>query len=171
MVRRIVAVLICLAVSGWVLGCKAEKKSPLTEPSRNQGPILSIPTESKPVEDAPTPVYATVFGDTVILATYPVETWGEDQNGQPAEPECSARSVSGGGRIACGGEHESETPIVKVIILERIAPESTREWFKGMSSLSVIQGIEKLDVQFVEDMAEMFAGCEALRELPQWYEE
>lgn len=162
--------LVCLVLVFCTAGCKAPEKPPLTEPSRNDGPILSTPTQTEPIKALPTPVYVSVFGDTMILATYPVETWGEDKYGQPVEPDCPIIPAHQGGRLSCGGSHELETPITKVIILDAIAPQSTKEWFKGMGSLAQIQGIEKLDVQFVESMEDMFEGCGSLRELPQWYD-
>ena len=161
-------VLVCILLV-LTAGCKAQEKQPLTEPSRSSDPILSIPSSPTVGREDPTPVYASVFGDTMILATYPVETWGVDQYGLPTEPECPPIACAAGGRLSCGGSHESKTPIIKVIILERIAPASTEEWFMGMGSLSQIQGIEKLDMQFVKNMTNMFEGCGSLRELPDWY--
>ena len=162
--------LVCALLILSAAGCKAPEKPPLTEPSRNEGPILSVPQDSL-VEKEPTPVYVSVFGEVMILSSYPVETWGEDEYGKPREPECSIRSGAEGGRLSCGGSHEHQTPITKVMILDRIAPVCTEEWFKDMGSLAQIQGIEKLDMQFVENMNDMFEGCGSLRELPQWYEQ
>ena len=100
----------------------------------------------------------------LVLATVPVQKWEGFE-----EPECPAREISKGGQILCGGEHELEFPITRVMIVETLAPDSTREWFSGMTELVQIEGIEKLDMQFVKNMNNMFEGCGSLRELPEWY--
>ncbi len=163
-VKKLVAlslILGCLALAG----CQAEEKTPLTTPSRSTDPINRLPTApAEPVEITPTPVYATVFEGTVFLATYPVRTWpGKDG------PDCGPTRISEGGQIACGGEHEEEFPITQVIILEKIRPQSTANWFEGLSSLQEIQGLERLDRRFVTDMTDMFTDC-AYQPLPSWYE-
>ena len=167
--KKWMAVVLACMLLVLVTGCKEQAKTSLTEPSRSSDPILSLPTQPSVGRNDPTPVYVSVFGDTMVLATYPVETWGVDQYGLPLKPECPVLACAAGGRLSCGESHELKTPITKVIILERIAPASTEEWFMGMGSLSQIQGIEKLDMQFVKNMNNMFEGCGSLRELPEWY--
>ena len=56
-----------------------------------------------------------------------------------------------------------------VLILDVLAPDSTREWFSGMTELYLIEGIEKLDVRFVTDMTDMFRDCYLMTDLPSWY--
>ena len=155
---------ILLVLTGLLAGCSGERRKPNTEVTvpLSDKPILPVTKET--VGDLHTPVYATVFGDTVILAAYPVEEWETFE-----EPECPAREISQGGRILCGGEHEQEVPITKVMILEALAPDSTREWFSGMTELYLIEGIEKLDVRFVTDMTDMFRDCYLMTDLPSWY--
>lgn len=160
------AVCVFLALAGILAGCSSDRRKPdhrVTVPLSDK-PILSTSAPTEGV--AHTPVYATTFGDTVLLATYPVLVWEDFE-----EPDCPAREISKGGRIACGGEHEKEVPIVKVMVLEPLAPDATSEWFSGMTSLSLIQGIELLDVRYVTDMTGMFRDCNSLLELPDWYTE
>jgi surface protein len=106
-----------------------------------------------------TPVYASAFGDTIILATVPVEEWHSQ------ESDCPAREISNGGRVKCNGEHEQETPITKVIILEDIIPRVCSGWFRDMIHLEKIDGLEKLHTHHVTNMSYMFAGCEKLEKL------
>lgn len=106
-----------------------------------------------------TPVYATAFGDTIILATVPVEEWHSE------ESDCPPREISNGGRVKCNGEHEREVPITKVIILEDLIPRSCSGWFRDMIDLEKIDGLEKLHTHQVTDMSYMFAGCEKLAKL------
>lgn len=113
--------------------------------------------DPKPVTN--TPVYATAFGDTVILATVPVEEWRSE------ESDCPPREISNGGRVKCNGEHETEVPITKVIILEDLIPRNCSGWFRDMIYLEKIEGLEKLHTQQVTDMSYMFAGCEKLTKL------
>ena len=106
-----------------------------------------------------TPVYASAFGDTIILATVPVEEWHSQ------ESDCPAREISNGGRVKCNGEHEQETPITKVIILEDLIPRVCSGWFRDMIHLEKIDGLEKLHTHQVTNMSYMFAGCEKLKTL------
>lgn len=184
----LLAVLLCVTM----FGCLPQKPpSPvITVPSRDNDQILPTPTQNtvKPVEY--TPVYASTFGDTVLLATVPVEEWNS------LEPSCPTREISNGGRISCKGEHEKETPITTVIILEDLIPKVTSGWFRDMVDLRQIKTMEKLhthavtdmsymftncksltisdfstwDVTGVTNMAHMFDGCDSMGELPEWYE-
>ena len=113
--------------------------------------------DPKPVTH--TPVYATAFGDTIILATVPVEEWHSE------ESDCPPREISNGGRVKCNGEHEQEVPITKVIILEDLIPRVCSGWFRDMIHLEKIDGLEKLHTHQVTDMSYMFAGCEKLTKL------
>lgn len=164
--RKIKALCAVLVLVSLLAGCSGERRRPNTEVTvpLNDKPILPVTQQTGGA--AHTPVYATVFGDTVLLATYPVLEWEDFE-----EPDCPAREISQGGQILCGGEHEKEVPITKVMILETLAPDSTREWFYGMTQLYLIEGLEKLDRQFVTDMTDMFRECNALTDLPDWYEE
>lgn len=164
--KYVKTVCILLVLAGVLAGCSGNRRKPdheVTVPLSDK-PILptSVQTEGVPH----TPVYATVFGDTVLLATYPVLEWEDFE-----EPDCPVREISKGGRIACGGEHEKEVPIVKVMVLEPLAPDAMTGWFSGMTSLSLIQGIELLDTRYVTDMTDMFQECNSLRERPEWYTE
>lgn len=114
-------------------------------------------TTAKPVTY--TPVYASAFGDTIILATVPVEEWHSQ------ESDCPPREISNGGRVKCNGEHEQEVPITKVLILEDLIPRVCSGWFRDMIHLEKIDGLEKLHTHQVSDMSFMFAGCEKLKEL------
>lgn len=164
--KKMLCALLALACFLALAGCSGDRRKPDTEVSVPLSDKPILPT-SKPTEGvAHTPVYATVFGDTVLLATYPVLEWEDFE-----EPDCPVREISKGGKIACGGEHEKEVPIVKVMVLETLVPDSTSEWFSGMTYLSLIQGVELLDVQYVTDMTDMFRDCNSLRERPEWYTE
>lgn len=106
-----------------------------------------------------TPVYASAFGDTIILATVPVEEWHSQ------ESDCPPREISNGGRVKCNGAHEIETPVTKVIILEDITPRVCSGWFRDMIHLATIDGLDKIHTENVSDMSYMFAGCEKLTTL------
>ena len=159
--RKILIAVLCVLM---LAGCSGERRKAdmdVTIPLNDQ-PILPV---TKQTEGAVhTPVYATVFGDTVLLATCPVEQWKDFE-----EPDCPAKEISQGGQILCGGEHESEVPITRAVIVETLAPDSTREWFYGMTQLAEIEGLEKLDTQFVTDTTDMFRECWLLTDLPDWY--
>lgn len=157
--KRIATALLAVLIGLGTLGCGAEP-SKSQAPVREDKPIMDFPT-AEPTQDTveQTPVYATSFGDTVFLATVPIESW------QEREPDCDPREISLGGRICCGGEHEEETPTVKVVILEEIAPLSTSGWFRDMVCLTAIEGLEKLRMDSVTDMSYMFSGCVRLGSL------
>ena len=129
---------------------------PITGSEQAIMPGFQNPTP-KPVTH--TPVYATAFGDTVILATVPVEEWHSE------ESDCPPREISNGGRVKCNGKHEQEVPITKVIILEDLIPRVCSGWFRDMIHLEKIDGLEKLHTHQVSDMSYMFAGCEKLTRL------
>lgn len=164
--KKAIVCLLAGVLSLALLGCMQDKPSGpvITVPSRGESPILPGATNNtvKPVEY--TPVYATAFGDTVVLSTVPVEEW------DAKEPECPAREISNGGRICCNGEHEQKTPITKVVILEDLIPKVTAGWFRDMVKLQSIRGLEMLHTQGVTDMSYMFCNCESLSglDLEDW---
>lgn len=172
------------------LGCQPKTNTPTTIPS-TEGSSLLPQTNTPTIEPVRyTPVYATAFEDTVVLAAVPVETW------HGLEASCPSREISSGGRILCNGEHEKEIPITKVIILEDLIPRNCGGWFRDMIFLEQVEGTEKLRTHAVTDINHMFAGCErlttldwstwdmsavvdmtaafdhcyALRTLPEWYQ-
>lgn len=158
--------ILCVLLLVVLTGCSGERRKPdmdVTVPLSDK-PILPAVKQTEGV--AHTPVYATVFGDTVILATVPVEKWQDFE-----EPDCAIREISQGGQIRCGGEHEREVPITRVVILEALAPDSTREWFSGMDQLCLIEGLPMLDPEYITDMEDMFKDCISLLERPVWYQE
>ena len=187
--KRIGLCLLAGLLSVAVFGCGKNKETlpPVSIPTQSILPGVNG-TEPKPVTY--TPVYASAFGDTIILATVPVEEWHSQ------ESDCPPREISNGGRVKCNGEHELETPITKVIILEDLIPRVCSGWFRDMIHLEKIDGLEKLHTHQVSDMSYMFAGCEklttldlsswdvsnvkdmtgmfkdcySLESLPQWYE-
>lgn len=177
LIACLLAALLCVALCA----CERQEQPPQTNPTaatQKGKPILPMATAPKQegTTDTPTytPVYVTVFEDVALLATVPVEEWGDmtlndelldDEMLDIEEDVCPPREISQGGRISCNGEHERETPITKVLILERIAPRDCGNWFRDLLHLESIQGLEKLDIQFVTNMSFMFAGCERLTEL------
>lgn len=60
---------------------------------------------------------------------------------------------------------EWRSNITKVIIEDDIAPIHTNFWFHGMSNLTTIEGLEKLDMSHVTGMDGMFEGCRSLQTL------
>lgn len=160
MARRILCCLLALALCGCMFGCG---KNPVSDPDAsapaNNDPI--VPQVNRPTVAplAYTPVYASAFGDTILLATVPVEDW----HGQ--ESDCPPREISHGGRIKCNGEHEQEVPVTKVVILEDLIPRVCSGWFRDMIHLEKVEGTDKLKTHAVTDMSFMFAGCENLSEL------
>lgn len=181
----LLAGVLCLSM----YGC-GKDKDPLPPVSSSDQPILPGFNNPDPKPVTYTPVYASAFGDTIILATVPVEEWHSQ------ESDCPPREISNGGRVKCNGEHEQETHITKVIILEDLIPRVCSGWFRDMIHLEKIDGLEKLHTHQVSDMSYMFAGCEnlktldlsswdvsnvtdmtemfkdciSLEELPEWYE-
>ena len=165
--RKILSMILCaVMLMGLLAGCSGDRRKPnmdVTIPLNDQ-PIL--PTMNQTEGAVHTPVYATVFEGTVLLATVPVQKWEGFE-----EPECPTREISKGGQILCGGEHEQEFPITKVLIVETLAPDSTSEWFSGMTKLVQIAGVEELETRYVTDMTDMFRDCHLLTDLPEWYAE
>ena len=103
-----------------------------------------------------TAVYVSVFRDLAILSAYPVlEYEGE-------KPLCEPREISSGGSIRCGGYHEQVEPITRVLIAGELVPQAMNDWFRGLVYLENIQGLEKVRTHHVENMSHLFAGCERL---------
>lgn len=159
MLKRAALCLLAAVLCISVFGCSRKDPSPdipIQIPTHAVLPGFNNPTP-KPVTY--TPVYATAFGDTIILATVPVEEWHSE------ESDCLPREISNGGRVKCGGEHEQEVPITKVLILDDLIPRVCSGWFRDMIHLEQIEGLEKLHTHEVTDMSYMFAGCEKLSTL------
>lgn len=152
--------LLTAALCVTALGC-SRQNTVLPDLSGNNSQHAILPgfhnPDPKPIKY--TPVYATAFGDTIILATVPVEEWHSE------ESDCPPREISNGGRVKCGGEHEKEIHITKVMILEDIIPRNCSGWFRDMIHLEKIEGLDKLHTHEVTDMSYMFAGCEKLQSL------
>ena len=191
MIKRIFCCLLALTLCGCLFGCQEEKTpEPEVTGPVSDNPILPQINQPTVVDPLYTPVYASSFGDTILLATVPVEEW----HGQTSD--CEPREISHGGRIKCNGEHEQKVPITKVVILEELIPRVCSGWFRDMFYLETVEGTDKLKTHAVTDMSFMFAGCQnlskldmstwdvsavedmtgmfndcvALSELPEWYE-
>ena len=158
-VKRICAILMIFALSLCLAACAEEPAERPTAPSRESKPILPGFTEPANSPNDYTAVYVTVFEDLAILAAYPVLEY------QQMEPECPPRELSDGGSILCGGEHEKEHPITRVLVTGQLVPKSMAGWFRDMVHLSQIDGIDKINTCHVADMNHLFAGCERLTEL------
>lgn len=150
----VLAVILCVAVAG----CTTTSKPSVSIPP-NTKPIIPGFSGSQQAATDFTAVYVSVFEDLAILSSYPVlELEGE-------EPECTPREISKGGSILCGGEHEREEPIRKVLITADLVPQAMNGWFCNMVHLEQIQGLEKIRTHHVTDMSHLFAGCERLAEV------
>lgn len=194
-IKKLTGMALAAVLCVGLCACGEEKKPEPTAPSREDRPIMSISTQ--PTEEQPevpyTPVYATAFGDTIYLATVPID--GKEDH----EPSCAVREVSMGGQIHCGQLHEvdlEQMTVTRVVIAEDLYPSSTGDWFRGLTDLVSIDGLERLhtegvtdmsrmfaecvklpeldadgwDVSRVEDMTDVFRGCDALAEKPDWYQ-
>ena len=192
MLHRGKGFLICVCAAVFcvgLLGCRQEKEPLDPLPSTEGKEILQSMTQNTAPVVTATPVYASAFGDTVLLATVPVQEWHGE------EADCPPREISNGGRIRCNGDHEDEVPIKQVMILEDLIPRVCSGWFRDMEHLEKVEGTEHLHTHLVKDMsnmftgctmltkldcsswdvsalensADMFEGCKNLEELPQWY--
>ena len=156
------SIALCLLAGAFCIsafGCEKNKQPQTDTPQQSDQAILPGFNNPDPKPVTYTPVYASAFGDTVILATVPVEEWHSQ------ESDCPPREISNGGRVKCNGEHEQEVPITKVLILEDLVPRVCSGWFRDMVHLEKIDGLDKLHTHQVTDMSFMFAGCEKLKEL------
>ena len=157
--RRMVAAASALALCLTLAACGSEKSPREPAPTREDKPILPGFTETTPSPNDYTAAYVTVFEDLAIIATYPVLEWGE------LEMECDPRELSDGGSILCGGDHETEHPITRVLIADQLVPKSMAGWFRDMVHLREITGLEKVLTHHVTDMNHLFAGCRGLAEV------
>ena len=190
--KRVALCLLAAVLCVTAFGC-ARKKNPFPDLPVSTPDQAIIPEFTRPSIDpvAYTPVYASAFGDTIILATVPMEEWHSQVS------DCIPREISNGGRVKCNGIHEEAVPITKVIILDDLIPRVCCGWFRDMIHLEKIEGLDKIHTQEVSNMSFMFAGCEkltkldlsswdvsnvtdmtgmfsdcvALEELPEWYTE
>lgn len=160
MLKRVALCLLAAVLSISAFGC-GRKDDPQTDitPGIQDQPLVPGFNNPPPKPVAYTPVYASAFGDTIILATVPVEEWHSQ------ESDCPPREISNGGRVKCNGEHEQEVPITKVMVLEDVIPRVCSGWFRDMIHLEKIEGLEKIHTHQVSDMSYMFAGCQELKEL------
>lgn len=189
--KRMFAVLLTLLICMSVAACAEEKEQRPTIATQSGKPILPGVTDPQTSPNDYTAVYVTVFEDLAILASYPVDEY------QGEKPECAPRELSGGMGILCGGDHEDQIPISRVLITGELVPTSMAGWFRDMAALVRIEGLEKVRTHNVKDMNHLFAGCRslsevqidgwdvsnvtdmtgmfddctALAELPQWYAE
>lgn len=163
MIRRFLSLALCFTLC--LLLCACTQDTP-TEPvdiptaSTGEDSILVTKAPTKPVGDF-TPVYVSAFENTIVLATIPLEEW------EGMEAECSPREISQGGCVSCNGEHERETPITRVIILEELVPRSTAQWFRNMIKLESIEGLDLVHMDMVTDMNHMFTACEKLTKIKE----
>lgn len=161
MFRRIALCVLSAALCVAACGCHAQTKTDrpdVTAPTKDHA---IIPQFHQSTADSVTytPVYASSFGDTILLATVPMEEWHGE------ESDCPAREISNGGRIKCNGDHEKEVPTKTVLILEDLIPRVCSGWFRDMLYLEKVEGIDKIHTHQVTDMSYMFAGCERLTQL------
>ena len=121
----LLTVLLCICACG----CSQKKKPQSNIPDTPLNQVL-IPefTKASVTPVAYTPVYASAFGDTIILATVPVEGW------DGMESACPPREISNGGRVKCDTGHEDEVPITKVIILE---VNENMPWVNGLTGCEI----------------------------------
>ena len=156
MIKRICAIFLATLLCVTLGACADQKPDRPTAPTQPGKPILPGYTEHGPSANDYTAVYVTVFEDLAVLAAYPVQEY------QGMEPECPPRELSGGAGILCGGVHEDEIPITRVMITGELVPRSMNGWFRDMAALVQIDGLEKVNTQYVTDMSYLFAGCKSL---------
>jgi surface protein len=163
--KKITALLLAAALCLPFVGCTKEKphEPPVTVTQSNK-PILPGATGQGQNATDLTAVYVSVFEDLAILSSYPMQKQGDE------EPACALREISTGGSILCGGAHEKETPITRVLIAGPLVPQAMNDWFRNMVHLEKIEGLEKIRTDHVTNMSHLFAGCERLNTLniEQW---
>ena len=165
--KRMIALVGSIALCLTLAACTPQKGERIPAPSQGGKPILPGVTQTDPSPNDYTAVYVTVFGDLAIIATYPVlKNPDPDVEPEKAEPECAPRELSDGGSILCGGDHEEQRPITRVLIADQIVPKSMAGWFRDMVHLQQIDGLEKVRTHHVTDMNHLFAGCGRLAEVP-----
>lgn len=157
---KIFAALLAAVLCVSFAGCAQKPTATVpSEAAQGKKPILPSATDSGQIAADYTAVYVSVFGDLAILSTYPVLEYGGEK------PECDPREISMGGSIRCGGEHEREEPIQRVLIAGELVPRAMNDWFRNLVYLVRIEGIEKVRTHHVTDMSHLFAGCERLAEV------
>jgi hypothetical protein len=164
--RRCVAFSLVLALCLALSACGSKQQERIPVPTQGGKPILPGASQEASSSNDFTAVYVTVFEDTAIIATYPVLK-NPDTTVAPekVDPACPPRELSDGGNILCGGDHETDCPITRVIIADRIVPKSMSGWFRNMGHLQEIRGLEKVLTHHVTDMSYLFAGCCRLHEI------
>lgn len=164
--RKVIAMSCSLALCLTMAACASKKGERLPAPSQGGKPILPGTTQTDPSPNDYTAVYVTVFEDLAIIASYPVlQNPNPDADPEKLEPECDPRELSDGGNILCGGAHEQQRPITRVLIADQVVPKSMAGWFRDMVHLQQIDGLEKIRTHHVTDMNHLFAGCGKLAEV------
>lgn len=156
MMALLLAVVLCLLAAGCA---KEQPDEPPIILTQSNKPILPGATGQGQNAVELTAVYVSVYENLAILSSYPVLEY----NGE--EPECAPREISKGGTIRCGGEHEQEMPIKRVLIAGPLVPQAMNDWFRNMVHLERIEGLEKIHTDYVTTMSHLFAGCERLNEV------
>lgn len=164
--KRVLGAVLAMAVCLSLCACAKETSPKATAPTAGGKPILPGYTPTQPSANDYTAVYVTVFDHLAIIASYPVLE-NPDPNADPEnlDPECDPRELSDGGSILCGGDHEDECPITRVLIADQLVPKSMNGWFRDMALLQQIDGLEKIQTHHVKDMNHLFAGCGRLTQL------
>lgn len=161
--KKLTAILVMLLCLG-MTACQSEKKERIP-PTRSTESIMDLEPTTPSDEKYRTSVYVTVYGDTAYLATQPYYRPGSEEEEEEVEWDCVPTDISKGGSILRGCAHEREIPIVHVVILEAIGPDSTANWFRNMTHLRTISGLRNLRTENVTDMSHMFSGCTRLDQL------
>jgi len=116
-----------------------------------------LPTQDQAQTPAPdpvvTPVYATFFGTTAVLSSQPIT---EFEGQAPDAPS----GFLGEGFLSTYPDRFWH--ITRVVILDKLVPESTQTWFDTLGNLQTIEGLENIDTSLVTSMARMFQNCESL---------
>ena len=155
----ILVMLLCLTMAA----CGKEKKDRVA-PTRSTNPIMNLEPSTPSDKPYRTAVYVTVYGDTAYLATYPYEVPAGDMTlEEELQNTYEMQEISDGKPILYSGYRG--VPITTVVIVEAIGPGSTANWFRNMTQLRKISGVNNLRMENVTDMSNMFNGCTRLSEL------
>lgn len=60
------------------------------------------------------------------------------------------------------GWHSKAAQVKKATVKDPITPQSTFAWFEGMSELTTVEGLDKLDMSQATKIDNMFSGCSKL---------
>lgn len=165
-IKRFIALAGSIALCLAMVACDQEKGERVPAETQGGKPILPGYSQTDPSPNDYTAVYVTVFEDLAIIATYPIlKNPNPDVPLEKVDPACAPRELSDGGSILCGGDHEEDRPITRVLIADQIVPKSMAGWFRDMVHLQQIDGLEKIQTHHVTDMNHLFAGCVRLKEL------